>query len=55
MLSILFMSFKNLMTDIHHLHLLLFGLHLPLKLNGYRVRERQVMKRYWIFVQLAYV
>jgi hypothetical protein len=27
MLSIFIMSFKSLMTDIHHLQLLLFGLH----------------------------
>ncbi len=46
MLSIFIMSFKSLMTDIHHLHLLLFGLHLHLKLNGYRVRGRRAVKRY---------
>jgi transposase len=26
-----------------------------LKLDGYRVRQRQAVKRYWILVQLAYV
>ncbi|SDH54518.1 MULTISPECIES: transposase, partial [Bacillales] len=26
-----------------------------LKLDGYRVRQRRAVKRYWILVQLAYV